>query len=119
MEQNHSRPAFGSSRYWRETGLRLRITRLTLCLSEAEAAAGYGVTLRTYRKWEAGRRQTNSPVPFCKFGEAFDVSLDWIVFGKGYGLRRHRTTMAAGKLAILPIQNADDRRLRGQAAVQS
>ena len=39
----------------RDFAVRLRVTRLTLGITEVEAAEGYGVTLRTYRKWESGR----------------------------------------------------------------
>jgi transcriptional regulator with XRE-family HTH domain len=37
-----------------QVGRRLRLTRLALEITEQEAAAGARITLRTYRKWEAG-----------------------------------------------------------------
>jgi transcriptional regulator with XRE-family HTH domain len=42
---------------WPEIGRRFRVARLVLGLTEQEAADAYGVTLRTYRKWEAGGQQ--------------------------------------------------------------
>jgi hypothetical protein len=42
---------------YRAAGHRLRVTRLTLGITESEAPAAHGVTLRTYRKWEAGHPQ--------------------------------------------------------------
>ena len=42
---------------YRAAGHRLRVTRLTLGVTELEAAAAHGVTLRTYR---SGRRATRN-----------------------------------------------------------
>jgi hypothetical protein len=38
--------------YFRDYGRRPRLARLTLGITETEAAAAHGVTLRTYRRWE-------------------------------------------------------------------
>jgi transcriptional regulator with XRE-family HTH domain len=60
---------------------RLPITRLVLGISEAEAAAAARVSLRTYRKWEAGNdRPTDTGI--LAFAFAYDVSLDWLVNGE-------------------------------------
>jgi transcriptional regulator with XRE-family HTH domain len=39
---------------WKRVGHRLRVTRLALGLTDQEAATAHGVTVGTYRKWEAG-----------------------------------------------------------------
>jgi transcriptional regulator with XRE-family HTH domain len=87
------------------------ITRLTLGITEAEAAAAYGVTVRTYRGWEAGRRQRLNHDGIVRFAEKYDVSIDWIVSGEGFGLGPHMTK-PAGNLAILPVMSAERRRLQ-------
>lgn len=62
---------------------RLPITRLVLDISESEAAAAARVSLRTYRKWEAGHdRPTNTGI--LAFAFSCGVSLDWLVHGE-YG----------------------------------
>jgi transcriptional regulator with XRE-family HTH domain len=66
---------------WRAVYSRLPITRLVLGISEAEAAAAARVSLRTYRKWEAGNdRPTDTGL--LAFAFAYDVSLDWLVNGE-------------------------------------
>jgi transcriptional regulator with XRE-family HTH domain len=62
---------------WRAYGRRLRLARLTLGISEAAAAEAHGVTLTTYRRWEAGARQSNRPEPMLRFAERYGVSIDW------------------------------------------
>lgn len=42
---------------WQNVGHRLRSARAPLEIDEREAAAGYGVSLRTYRRYEQGRPQ--------------------------------------------------------------
>ena len=58
IERNEPIPAeltgTSTKRYDRAYGRRLRLTRIALDITEAEAAAAHGVTLRTYRRWEAG-----------------------------------------------------------------
>jgi transcriptional regulator with XRE-family HTH domain len=66
---------------WCAVYRRLPITRLVLGISKVEAAAAAGVSLRTYRKWEAGHnRPTNTGILALAF--AYDVSLDWLVNGE-------------------------------------
>lgn len=88
-------------------GHRLRIARLTLGVTEGEAAGALGITLRTYRKWEARRWPPVSAGPVLAFAEIYNVSIDWLVCGKGFGLKPHLTVRTAGKLAILPIDSAE------------
>jgi hypothetical protein len=40
------------------------------------------------------------------FAEIYDVNLDWLISGEGFGLKSHLTIRSAGKLAILPIDSA-------------
>jgi DNA-binding transcriptional regulator YiaG len=52
-------------------GKRLSAVRLALKLSEQEAAQAMRITVKTYRKWEAGRRMhggTAHIISFCKEG---------------------------------------------------
>ena len=89
---------------------RLRVTRIALNITEAEAAEAHGVRLATYRKWEAGGRP-HSIGPMLRFMEKFDVSADWLVAGEGFGIRSHLTT---GKVAILPFTGPHRRRSLAQ-----
>jgi transcriptional regulator with XRE-family HTH domain len=86
--------------YLAVVGRRMRLARLGLGLSEQEAAAAWQVTLRTYRKWEAGAVQRGIKNLLC-FTERFDVSIDWLICGDPARLGRHLTTRAEGKVAIL------------------
>jgi len=66
---------------WCAVYRRLPITRLVLDISEEEAAAAANVSLRTYRKWEAGHdRPANTGI--LAFAFAYDVSLAWLVNGE-------------------------------------
>ncbi len=95
----------------RKFALRLRVTRLTLGITEPEAAEGYGVTLRTYRKWESGH-PTQRALPLVKFAKTYRVSLDWLIDGDGFNLGRHLTSETRTKLAILPVTTAENAALR-------
>jgi transcriptional regulator with XRE-family HTH domain len=82
---------------------RLRVTRIALGITEQEAADAHGVTVRTYRKWEAGANQ-RSIRPTLRFAEKFDVSMDWLLGGEGFNVGRH---LQRGKVAILPVTSAE------------
>jgi transcriptional regulator with XRE-family HTH domain len=75
--------------YYRELSRRLRIARHTLGLTEKEAAAGACVTVRTWRKWEAGRavRRYDSLSSFCR---EFEISVDWMCMFEGPFLKATR-----------------------------
>jgi transcriptional regulator with XRE-family HTH domain len=62
---------------------RLRLARKRLGLAEHEAAAACGITVQTYRKYEAGRlNPATCPVdPFVRFAKKFGV-IDWFFEGK-------------------------------------
>ena len=86
---------------WRAVYRRLPITRRVLGISETEAAAAARVSVRTYRKWEAGHdRPTNTGI--LAFAFAYDVSLDWLVNGDcTWLLDRLAAKDAAGRAADL------------------
>jgi transcriptional regulator with XRE-family HTH domain len=67
-------------KFWSRHGHRLRVTRLTLRLSEQECAKAHGVTLATYRKWEAGGEQRGNDGTL-RFARKFNISLDWLISG--------------------------------------
>jgi transcriptional regulator with XRE-family HTH domain len=94
---------------WRLCGHRLRVTRLTLGITEKEAAAAHGVTVNTYRKWEAGGRQRGGR--FVDFAEKYDVSLNWLVGAEAAQIGSHLAKRAKGKIAILPAKGPQWRRV--------
>src|ERR1700677_60526 len=89
---------------WLAVGHRMRVTRMVLGITEQEAASGFGVSLRTYRGYEAGRRQ-RSAQPACKFARQFDVSLDWLLAGEAAMISRH-LAVGTARVAILPAGGA-------------
>jgi transcriptional regulator with XRE-family HTH domain len=99
-----------TKQFWRDYSHRLRVTRLALGITEADAAEAHGVTLATYQKWEAGCRQLT--VGFAiRFAEKYEVSLDWLIEGEAGNVGRH---LAGGKVAILPVMSARRRRQLGE-----
>jgi transcriptional regulator with XRE-family HTH domain len=88
---------------WNLYAHRLRVIRIVLGLSEKDAAVAHGVTLRTYRKWEAGAEQ-RSPTPMLNFASRHNVSIDWLVIGEGAAIDSHLAKRAQGKVAILPVK---------------
>jgi transcriptional regulator with XRE-family HTH domain len=85
---------------WRAVGRRLRVTRSALGITEQKVAEAFGVSLRTYRRYESGRRQ-RSAAPAVNFARRYDVSLDWIFDGDTDRIGHHLTR---GKIAILPAR---------------
>ena len=59
----------------KENGPRMRVTRAALNITEQQAADGYGVTLKTYLGYEAGKQAPRTK-PTLKFAELYNVSLD-------------------------------------------
>jgi hypothetical protein len=92
---------------------RLRVTRLMLGLTEEQAAAGFRVSLRAYRKYEAGH------IPWRgRWGEDFcdkyGVSHCWLWHGGVYGV-----PSAKNHIAILPAETEKDRISRTTATIMS
>lgn len=87
------------SEFYKGFGHRLRIARIALGLSEAQAAEIFGATVRAYRGWEAGNsgrpKRYEAYCDFCRPG----ISLDWL-----FGARGEMTKQVPGsKIAILPV----------------
>jgi hypothetical protein len=78
------------------------VTRIALGLSEAEAAASAGVSVRRWREYEAGRPWTNGRGADDRFAVHYDVPASWLWFGEGVHIGAHLSTRAPGKVAILP-----------------
>ena len=80
-------------------GHRLRVTRLALGITEAQAATVSGRSVDTWRKYEAtGKGHCTKAV--VRFAGHYDVSLDWIFCGDPRGLPQP----TKGKVAILPVK---------------
>lgn len=62
-----------------------------------------GVTLRTYRRYEAGSPQRGSG-PIVAFAGKYDVSLDWLVGGETASIGSHLAKQSQGVVAILPAK---------------
>ena len=103
--------------FYRDMGRRLKITRLALNLSEVETAAANGVTLRTYRKWEAGGHRHDGHAKLVAFCYKYKVSYDWLLFGDAFSLDKSLTTCASGKVAILPVITV--KQMRAKAAAEA
>src|SRR5690242_13500014 len=69
--------------HYRDFGERLREVRRILSISEQEAAAMAKVTVRTWRKWEAGGRIRRSYVWLVDFASKYDLSYLWLLEGAG------------------------------------
>jgi DNA-binding XRE family transcriptional regulator len=77
--------------YYHDFGQRLRALRHARGYTEKDAAATAGVTIRTWRRWEAGCVSTGNPCWIPAFSEKYDVSCAWLVSGKGpMGLSGYR-----------------------------
>lgn len=87
-------------------GHRLRVSRLALGISEAECAAAAGVTVPTWRRWEAGGKPKGGGA--LDFAFAYDVCPNWICSGDAGNVGRH---LREGKVAILPAFGPRHRRL--------
>jgi|SRR6202035_3008316 transcriptional regulator with XRE-family HTH domain len=79
---------------WRAISQRFRLTRLALGITEEEAADAYGVTVRTYRKYEDGQPLRND---FLGFVEKYDVSVDWLIYGDTSRLGKHLSKLSGVK----------------------
>jgi transcriptional regulator with XRE-family HTH domain len=97
------------TRRWREHGNRLRVVRIVLDITEQEAADVCGVTLRTYRRYEQGGKQSNGR-PIRNFARHYGVSLGWLHKGEGILNGEHLGRKATGKVAILPVVGPNFRR---------
>jgi transcriptional regulator with XRE-family HTH domain len=69
--------------WYRDFGNRLRVKRLASGITEVEAAATCRISLRTYRKWEAGGRSRGGHSGLLAFAKKYDASLCWLFGGGG------------------------------------
>jgi transcriptional regulator with XRE-family HTH domain len=69
--------------WYRSFGQRLRETRLALGISEAQAAAACLITLRTYRRREAGLPYRGWHHGLVSFAQTYDLSYTWLLAGGG------------------------------------
>ena len=73
-----------ADRYYLEFGRRLARIRATRKIPDTEAAAIIGVTLPTYRRWEAGGKpHTPHHQGFVSFARKHGVTLKYLVSGTG------------------------------------
>jgi transcriptional regulator with XRE-family HTH domain len=69
-----------SDRYYREFGRRLARIRAARKIPDTEAAAKIGVTLPTYRRWEAGGKpRTPHHQGFVAFARKHGVTLKYLI----------------------------------------
>ena len=87
-------------------GHRLRVTRLALGITEAEAAKAAGRSVETWRKYEATGKGYNT-WPVVRFARHYNVSLDWLIAGDA---ARIRAPLTQGNVAILPAKGPWSRR---------
>lgn len=97
--------------FWQDHGHRLRVTRIALGISEQEAADAWGVALRTYKGYEAGKPSREDGL--INFASKYGVSIDWLCGVSGASLPNHLTKNSAGKVAILPTMQPTQRRHLG------
>jgi transcriptional regulator with XRE-family HTH domain len=69
--------------FYQELGERLLAMRKTLGISESEAAEAIGAGLKTYRKWETGRKMRCWAWDLRDYCAAFGVSYNWLQWGEG------------------------------------
>lgn len=103
---------------WKACAHRLKVTRIALGISEQEAAEAHGVTLKTYRAYEAGAPQRGS-YGWQGFAEKYNVSFDWLVSGVGAMLAPHLSKNIGGKVAILPVVTTRRREIMARVAADS
>jgi hypothetical protein len=95
----------------------MRILRLALGLTEAQAADAYGVRLHTYQRYEAGAPMRGGTGRIMRFAERHpDVSLDWLLCGDTRHLPRSLSHHTPGRVAILPVASKVSRHARTFAA---
>ena len=90
---------------YREFGHRLRVARLVLGLTEEQAAATAGRSVKTWRKYELTGKGRGT-MPLLLFAEKYRVSLDWLLFGDAARIPASLAKHAQGKVAILPQRSS-------------
>ena len=95
---------------------RLRVSRIVLGITEAEAAAVAGRSVNVWKKYEATGKGNNT-APIMRFVDQYSLSFDWLVTGDGDRISPHLAKRAQGKVVILPVKgpNYRSRQVRRQA----
>jgi len=112
MTTTASRRSVPPEEFYRPLGHRLRVVRLALDITEQEAAAAAGLSIRTYRRWESGcpQKRRGGTNNLLSFAEKYDVSLDWLLCGVGTRVGSHLAS-AKGRVVILPARGTRGQRL--------
>jgi transcriptional regulator with XRE-family HTH domain len=81
------RDDYESAEFFRELGNRLREVRKLLELTEEQAASAAGITVKRWRRWEAGLpgRGLDPLRLLCK---NLEISAQWLVAGEGFPFLR-------------------------------
>ena len=79
------REAIESAEFHRGYAERLKRSRELLGISEEEAAAAFGVSLRTYQRYEAGKPHRNNHKGVLNFVRVFSVDVGWLIGGHAHG----------------------------------
>ena len=69
--------------FFRSFGRRLKYARAQLCISEPAAAEAFGVTAKTYLRYEAGLPPRDGSLGYLDFADTFDVPLPWLLGMRG------------------------------------
>lgn len=92
---------------YRGFGHRLRVTRIALAITQAEAASAAGRSVHTWQKYETTGKGFCT-IAIIRFARHYDLSVDWLVSGN---TARVRPGLTKGKVAVLPANG-----LRGRKA---
>jgi len=91
-----------SLKWYHAFGERLRVVRLALGMTDVEAASIGLITLRTYRKMEAGLPFHRWDHGFLCLSEEYDVSLRWLLAGIGDMWTKHSSQHRKPSLKLVP-----------------
>lgn len=87
-----------SDDWYRAHGERLQVARRNLGIPEEDAAAAFDVTIRTYRKWEAGSvrpHQTRHVPGAVNFARTYGISLNWLFGCDGVAPPRYKLRLVS------------------------
>jgi DNA-binding XRE family transcriptional regulator len=69
--------------FYRAYARRLRFVRHRLGITEQSAADAFGVTVRTYQSYEAGKPPRDGSLGYLDFAHAFGLDFAWLLGWKG------------------------------------
>ncbi|HLP59053.1 MAG TPA: helix-turn-helix transcriptional regulator [Candidatus Deferrimicrobium sp.] len=94
------------NRLLKEIGYRLKSVRTALNYSRGEMGAYFGISMTGYTKNENGMTVPGIGALY-KLGSAFNISLDWLICGKGTMISKGQGTLAE-KLGVKETLILDD-----------